>query len=376
MVDLNINVFNIIIISGVVYGFIFSGFVISQKVKNTIYLALVVLFLSLSNLQYWIFDTNYVSTLKYLRFIFIPWQWLILPMFFLYVANFIGKDVLTKRIKFILFSPFFFVLFLHILQLSYKFFVNSNYEIPSHFERGFFAYIDFFSIIFNIVIMIASYKMIKSYEDDTSFNLNWVKSETGWLKTLIQIGLIICFCWFIAIAAVLLFSFSKTFLFYFMWILMSLLIYWIGHTGLNKSEQLEKRIEVRQKKINSILKNKNKNKNNSKSFNSIKDIIENKKIYLNPKLSLSILSEKLNLSESHISRLVKQNTELSFTDYVNKFRIEEAMDMLKNNEFDKYNIEIIGLESGFNTKTSFFNAFKKFTGMTPNQFKKAGKIRR
>ena len=44
--------------------------------------------------------------------------------------------------------------------------------------------------------------------------------------------------------------------------------------------------------------------------------------------------------------------------------------MLQNNEFINYNIEIIGLESGFNSKTSFFTTFKKVTGMTPNQYKK------
>lgn len=62
MQELNFNIFNIIIISGVIHGLLFSAFVLLNKtIKNNKYLALTVLFLSLSNLQYWAIDIHLVN---------------------------------------------------------------------------------------------------------------------------------------------------------------------------------------------------------------------------------------------------------------------------------------------------------------------------
>ena len=60
----------------------------------------------------------------------------------------------------------------------------------------------------------------------------------------------------------------------------------------------------------------------------------------------------------------------SFPDYLNSYRIEEAKSYLKNPEFSKYTIVSIGLEAGFNSKSSFYSVFKKATGQTPATFKK------
>ncbi len=51
-------------------------------------------------------------------------------------------------------------------------------------------------------------------------------------------------------------------------------------------------------------------------------------------------------------------------------RIEDAKQMLNNRMFNNYTIVAIGLEAGFNSKASFYRAFKKFTNKTPNDYKK------
>ena len=110
MSELNLNIFNILIISGVVHGIIFSFSVTSQKknrTKNTLYLALVVLFLSLSNLQYWVLDTGLIDRYPIIKFIYIPWHWLVLPMFYMYVKRFLSVVKITNKTKLILLSPFF-----------------------------------------------------------------------------------------------------------------------------------------------------------------------------------------------------------------------------------------------------------------------------
>lgn len=371
-VDLNINIFNIVIISGVFHGILFSFFVLSQKkyaTSNVKYLVLVVLFLSLSNLQYWFLDTNLIQVYPVLKYIYVPWHWLVLPMFYLYVQNFIGRKAISKKTTFYLLLPFFIVQFIHVLQVVYKLTIDNNYEIPSHFSRGLFVYIEFFSVIFNVLLMILIYRMIIRHENDKSYNIKWVKSETNWLKKLIYLGLFICLCWFIAICIVVIYNLDKSYFFYPMWIAMSALVYCIGYVGLQKSKELQQRIILRKKKIETI-KHSNNTNTNSKAFNNLNTYLINNNEYLNPNIKLGYLSEKLNLSEGYISQIINQNYSGNFNDYINTLRIEDAKKMLADSTFNNYTITAIGLECGFNSKTSFYSAFKKATGKTPSVYKK------
>ena len=60
----------------------------------------------------------------------------------------------------------------------------------------------------------------------------------------------------------------------------------------------------------------------------------------------------------------------NFSDYINSYRVEEAKKLLADTTFDNYTIVAVGLECGFNSKSTFYNAFKKFTGVTPTVYKK------
>jgi len=376
MNDLNFNVFNIIIIAGVVQGFIFSVVVLTQKkyiTNNTVYLGLVVLFLSLSNLQYWFLDTLLANIQKIEKLIFIPWHWLVLPMFYLYVHKFIGRKHLKNRIKHLLILPFFIVLFIHICYLLFSNYSDYSTKIATHFQKGIYIYLEFFSFIFNITIMFLVHKMILKHENDKSYEMSWVRSETNWLKKLIYTGLIVCIFWLVALLIVVIFNQSKSYIFYPMWIGISVLVYWIGYVGINKSQQLKNRIDLRNKRIFEFKKNPlvKIKKEKSKGFCKLENHIKVNKSYLNSNLSLEILSIELNLSEGYISQLINKNSNLSFNDYINTLRINDSKSMLIDLNYNNYTISAIGLEAGFNSKSSFYSAFKKFTGKTPVEYKKS-----
>ncbi|MCL6296471.1 helix-turn-helix domain-containing protein [Jejuia spongiicola] len=375
MNDLNFNIYNITIISGVIQGFIFSLIVLTQKkyiTNNTIYLGLVVLFLSLSNLQYWFLDTQLANVYSFIKLIYIPWHWLVLPMFYLYVHKFIGRKKLNYKIKLILILPFFIVLLIHITYILLTHSSDSINKIASHFQRGIYVYIEFLSFIFNILIMVFVYRMILKHERDKSYDITWVKSETNWLKKLIYTGVIVCFCWFCALIIVVIYNLNKSYIFYPMWIGISVLVYWIGYVGINKSKDLKKRIELRKKRISILKKSKlvPNLQENSKGFYKLEIYIKGEKKYLNPNLTLKAISKELSLSEGYLSQLINKNTDSNFNDYINLLRIGESKEMLANPDYNNYTIVAIGLESGFNSKSSFYSAFKKHTGKTPMEYKK------
>ena len=373
MKDLNLNIFNILILSGVIHGFIFSFIVLSsKKIKNNNFLALTVLFLSLSNLQYWAIDINLIKLYPLVNYVFIPCHWLILPMFYFYIKKFTGAISTSSFEKTLLITPFFIVLAIHICQVLYKFFINESYIIPSHFKRGIYVYIEFFSFIFNIVIILLTYRKIKSYESEHSITHKELKPETKWLKELISIGLLVCTCWLIALLIVVIYDLNKSYVFYPMWIGISALVYWMGYIGLSKSQLLEERIALRQQREKNIEEKVTLKKSNPniEPFNKLNNVIENRKLYFNPELNIENLAKELDLKPTTISQLVNQNTDYNFNDYINSFRVEDVKKMLERPDYINYTIVAIGLEAGFNSKASFYRAFKKFEGMTPTEYLK------
>jgi AraC-like DNA-binding protein len=157
-----------------------------------------------------------------------------------------------------------------------------------------------------------------------------------------------------------------------MWIGISALVYWMGHIGLGKSQLLEERIALRQQR-SMVIEEKIISKNSSstiETFQKLNRVIENKKLYLNPELNIETLSTELNLKATTISQLVNQNTDYNFNDYINSYRVAETKKMLSNPEYSNYTIVAIGLEAGFNSKASFYRAFRKFEGMTPSEYQK------
>ena len=366
------NVFNLLIFSGIIHGLIFSVTVLVKKqyiTNNTMYLALVVLFLSLSNLQYWFIDTKLTERFIWLSYCYIPMQWLILPMFYVYVCTFI-KHRLSFHKKVLLCIPFIIVLLIILAQNPYRYFVNNNYNLPSHFEGGLYIYLELFSIGFNLLLMYLSYKAVVSYEKKDLNTIELVKPQTKWLKCLIYTGVIICFLWLIAIGVVLSLGVNTSVLFYPMWLIISLLIYYLGYVGLNKSLELKKRIELRAKRIEKAKKQKPIKVDENSALNTVLKLIIEEKLFLDSKLNLTKVAKKVNLSEGYISQLINSNSNTNFNDYINSLRVNEAKEMLSDLEFNNYTIESIGLEAGFNSKTNFYAVFKKHTNKTPFQYKK------
>ena len=75
----------------------------------------------------------------------------------------------------------------------------------------------------------------------------------------------------------------------------------------------------------------------------------------------------MNISSHELSRLINENLNSSFTEFINEYRVEEAKQLIAINA--NYTIEAIGNQSGFNSKSAFYKAFKTYTGTTPAKFK-------
>lgn len=99
----------------------------------------------------------------------------------------------------------------------------------------------------------------------------------------------------------------------------------------------------------------------------LKVYMAEKKPYLASELRLQDLASQLELTPNYLSQVINDLEEKNFADFINEYRIEEAQSLLK--DLPEQKIIEIAYRAGFNTKASFNSAFKKFTGVSPSQFR-------
>ncbi|TMM58848.1 AraC family transcriptional regulator [Maribacter algarum] len=92
--------------------------------------------------------------------------------------------------------------------------------------------------------------------------------------------------------------------------------------------------------------------------------------YLNEDLNLKNLSAECGIQQTHISQVINQHFKMNFYDFINQYRIEETKKRLSSSDFDHLSVLGIAFECGFKSKSSFNRYFKKYTGVSPSEFKK------
>ena len=104
-------------------------------------------------------------------------------------------------------------------------------------------------------------------------------------------------------------------------------------------------------------------------INRLNTHLSENKPYLDPDLTLHDLSSQLNVSSRQLSTVINAELGKSFFDLINSYRIEEAKRILRESSDSKLTVLEVMYEVGFNSKSSFNTAFKKYTGTTPSAYK-------
>jgi YesN/AraC family two-component response regulator len=98
-------------------------------------------------------------------------------------------------------------------------------------------------------------------------------------------------------------------------------------------------------------------------------LMEKEELYKEAELTLQDLSTKIQHPTYQVSLAINEGLNKSFYDLVNGYRVEEAKRLLLMPDSRNYTILSVGFEAGFNSKTTFNTVFKKFTGLTPTEYK-------
>jgi AraC-like DNA-binding protein len=270
-----------------------------------------------------------------------------------------------------------------ILEVVFRVFLIGcvNYYIPEKDVTIIIKYTAF-EEIFNLIycLFIFGHALILVFRNKGLYEYILAFDDINWIKLFLKISSIVLFFWVVAVVfsnitgnrdVYLLLRFGT-----------SIILYWIGYQGfyrynvvndrimLRKSLATNKALQISYNNINSGFDKVDFiNEKHKKEFEHLNSYIISNQRFVDPSLSLESLAENLNMSLSHVSKLINDFSNYNFSDYINSLRIQQAKKLLGDDSFDQYTIVAIGLESGFNSKSTFYAAFKKFALQTPSEYR-------
>ncbi|MDH7447023.1 helix-turn-helix domain-containing protein [Aquimarina sp. 2201CG14-23] len=100
-------------------------------------------------------------------------------------------------------------------------------------------------------------------------------------------------------------------------------------------------------------------------------LLDQEKIYKQNDITLQKLAESLDTTRHNTSQIINEHFNLNFFELINKFRIEEAKELLKGEKHKNFNIIDVAYEVGFNNKVTFNKSFKKYNQITPSEYVKS-----
>ena len=373
---------NIAIFQGIVLGLIILKSSLFNSNSNK-YLAFLLFALSIVLLNYVFEIEDAFTSYPLLRFTdAIDWI-LLLPVFtFLFIINRIDDAVKNRQKTYLYYIPF---VYNSILTVTlYLDIVAGIYKIPE-------AYMPLINILQLIQLLLAiiivlflplySYFMIRHLKDP---------QEKKWVITLLTSMYLLLFVWLTTYLVGLFFQLDISYTMSVIALSATFIMHWTAYIGIYKYK-LAKNKEAIYNFLNTnlavssvslqITENSLTEENNTPEeyresitadnlyFQKLELLCKEQHIYTDSTLNREKVAEKLGISAGYVSQIVNTITEDNFANYINQYRVEAVKEMISNPEYENYNLLAMGLESGFTSKTTFYKAFKKVTGQTPNEYK-------
>ena len=373
-----INLLVIVTIISLFISLLLAFFLLTVKTKHKISNALFAVFLTITAIDIseplFNLTVDGPSNLGMLRNTF---AFLQIPIFYLYVVSVCYSDFKLKPKHLIHLLPF---LIANVILLPRFYLVDTASKINFIINRKSMIEIPFnhFLIHIQIVIYFTAVFMLlrkvkKLYlENNAGTHIN----SYNWLFQF-TVVLTILYSWAI-VKNILKFS---DYQYISEWIKIGGLVFqmfivcWYLFKALN-NPSLFRNIDSKLKLVSDIILEEKKSetitiseKEYQEDLVKLKQYMIEEKPFLNPSLTIQDVSSAIEIPVRELSLLINHKLEQHFYDFVNTYRIENAMDILKDATKSKVTILEILYEVGFNSKSSFNTAFKKHTGNTPTSYR-------
>lgn len=360
-------IIDVLIISGSVLGLFLSlsiGTISFFRSKANKYLSVSIFLLTIIMFFGWLnAATGFLNMLRA-----IMWELLVPITILSYFLIHLQHPFFKSRFYKLLYLPFILSLVIDIfLELDFS---MNLYKLPftrdSLLVRVIFGVDEWLALLINVFFMLWTLILIKKSLID--------KVIKSWLIRFNLLLLGVISLWLMQELGELFFlnSFSAQII----WGLISIIFWFVLYFGVFKLQiaievkEIRKILEHSYKDQKSLSRDTNLTEGKSKYTLQLIQLMEQDKWYKNPMLSRLDLAAKLNISEGHLSKTINDELGKSIIQLINEYRINEAKKLLQSQYFVKYSIEAIGMESGFKSKSVFYDVFKSIAGMSPGESRK------
>ena len=108
-------------------------------------------------------------------------------------------------------------------------------------------------------------------------------------------------------------------------------------------------------------------------FGQLMILMKEQQLYTNCDIKRQDVAQQIGISDRHLHDCIKNNTGMSFTEYLNTLRLSYSRELLAN-EGKNFTIDAVALDSGFKSRSNFYHLFREKYGLTPEEFRKSAKI--
>nr|WP_299345259.1 helix-turn-helix domain-containing protein [Allomuricauda sp.] len=368
MNELNYNFVSLLDTVGFIQGMTLGILLVllnKKRHKSTFFLGLFLIFFALKLLHYIFGGLNIPEVYPDLYLVPFNFSWLLFSVFFIYSQKI--SIFSEKKTKYWVLVPG----IISFLAQSIIFFLpfETKETIAQSFLHEFiFTYL---GIFYSWAIGIWNLRFLRDHQIEVNNYFSMVESrELGWAQIFLIYSLISS-----VIIHIMYYISPNNFYYRIVFAVFDLIaIYWVSFHGV---QQYNVHRLLGQKEIKELIKVKSAENPKSELLSEtylkelmeqINDFMMNSEMFTYTELTIADLAEKLKVHPRRISTAINTLTGHNFNTYVNQFRIKKAKALLKKQEGLDLSIEGIGNEVGFNSKSAFYSAFKRETGLTPTKF--------
>ncbi|MBC7923347.1 MAG: helix-turn-helix transcriptional regulator [Ferruginibacter sp.] len=371
------DIYNCVLLAGVIQGLVMSGLLVIDKRpqrKAARFLAFILLIFSLYNLLIVAYDANLFAIFPLLHYLPLNLVLGFGPCIYFYVISSLNPASTANKRLWVHFLPV-------AVQAAYylSILVNSSliqYRDVTHPVWSIISQIEQTGALLSVFLYsAAAIRLLNDYSGEAFQAHTQVSLVTLiWLRRLLIAYALLWLFWFLyTVTDIFFFGYNLPMRSYYpIYMGVATLTYWMGIREylrppvtqiIDKTSTEEDTATSRKNHFDYL-----REKDIQQYLLQLEYLMTIDRLYLDPALNLQAIADQSTIPANVISFLLNKRLNTTVSEWVSTFRIEEVKKRLTNPDYAYLTLTGIAFDCGFNSKATFNRVFKKRTGQSPTQY--------